>query len=389
MNSRERFAATLAFEPVDHGLLWELAYWVDALRRWYAEGLPGENRIPEDVGTSRAVKGPGSHNWPDVHSYRTDRDVSRYFGFDKGMIRVPVHSWIWPQFESKVIEDRGNTVVEQTGSGCVVEQSKGAKGLPRMLRGPVQDREDWERVKAERLQPDFEARIMTDWDEFVRSAQERDYPLIIGMIPCGMHATLLTLFGEVQYFYALYDQRDLMEEILDYLTDFWIELWDRALSQVTADAAFLFEDMCYRSGSMVSPEMVREMMVPRYQRLTGFLRSHGVEHVIVDTDGDCRELIPLYLEGGITGIFPWEVTNGQDIVEVRKEFPKLHIMGGIGKKPLARGKEAIDAELEAKVPFMFESGGFIATVDHGVPPDVSWENFRYYRERLAEMLGCS
>ena len=143
MNSRERFAATLDFEPVDQGLLWELGYWADAVRRWYDEGLPGDNRIPDDVGSSRAVKGPASHYWPGEESYIVDRDVSRYFGFDRELIRVPVQSWIWPLFERKIIEERENSVIEQTGGGAIVAQSKGAIGLPQMVRGPVANWEDW------------------------------------------------------------------------------------------------------------------------------------------------------------------------------------------------------------------------------------------------------
>ena len=36
---------------------------------------------------------------------------------------------------------------------------------------------------------------------------------------------------------------------------------------------------------------------------------------------------------------------------------------------------------------MVEQGGFIPTVDHTVPPDVSLENFRYYMKRKAELLA--
>ena len=32
------------------------------------------------------------------------------------------------------------------------------------------------------------------------------------------------------------------------------------------------------------------------------------------------------------------------------------------------------------------SGGYIPHVDHGVPPDVSWENLCYYRRKLDAML---
>ena len=30
-------------------------------------------------------------------------------------------------------------------------------------------------------------------------------------------------------------------------------------------------------------------------------------------------------------------------------------------------------------------GGYIPGCDHAIPPDVPWENFRHYRERLAEI----
>ena len=53
---------------------------------------------------------------------------------------------------------------------------------------------------------------------------------------------------------------------------------------------------------------------------------------------------------------------------------------------LAQGPDAIDRELEAKIPFMLEQGGFIPHVDHATPPNVSWENFKYYRRKLNQMI---
>jgi uroporphyrinogen decarboxylase len=77
-----------------------------------------------------------------------------------------------------------------------------------------------------------------------------------------------------------------------------------------------------------------------------------------------------------------------DVVEIRKAFPRLQILGGIDKTQLALGKKAIDRELKAKVtPEMLRHGGYIPHVDHQVPPDVSWEDFKYYRQRLAALIG--
>ena len=45
--------------------------------------------------------------------------------------------------------------------------------------------------------------------------------------------------------------------------------------------------------------------------------------------------------------------------------------GGIDKRVLAAGKDAIDDYLERIIPAMVERGGYIPTCDHGVPDDVS------------------
>lgn len=63
-------------------------------------------------------------------------------------------------------------------------------------------------------------------------------------------------------------------------------------------------------------------------------------------------------------------------------------MGGLDKRALAQGREAIDHEL-ARAGRMFQHGGYVATPDHGVPPDAPWDNFKYFLEQLREMMGKS
>jgi uroporphyrinogen decarboxylase len=111
-----------------------------------------------------------------------------------------------------------------------------------------------------------------------------------------------------------------------------------------------------------------------------------VDAIFVDTDGNCWKLIAPFLEAGVTGLFPFEVNSGMDVVEVRKAFPQLLIQGGLDKLKIAQGKEAVAAELDAKLPAMLQAGGYIPFMDHLVPPEVSWENFCYYRERLNDMI---
>ncbi len=82
---------------------------------------------------------------------------------------------------------------------------------------------------------------------------------------------------------------------------------------------------------------------------------------------------------------PFEVAAGCDVVRTGCEYPDLAIFGGIDKRVLAQGREAIDAMLARIIPEMRARGGYIPTCDHGVPAEVPYEDYLYYRRRVVEM----
>jgi uroporphyrinogen decarboxylase len=128
-------------------------------------------------------------------------------------------------------------------------------------------------------------------------------------------------------------------------------------------------------------------MLPRYRRIVDTIRAAGVDLILVDSDGDVSELIPIWLEAGINGVQPLEQAAGNDLATYRREYGRDLVMtGGIDKRALARGREHLDRELAEKLPLALE-GGYLPMIDHGVPPDVSWENWQYYWGKKKEMLG--
>jgi uroporphyrinogen decarboxylase len=151
------------------------------------------------------------------------------------------------------------------------------------------------------------------------------------------------------------------------------------------DCAHIWEDISANKDSMVSPKIFREFMTPYYKQLTDFLKGRGVKIILVDTDGNCDRLIPLFLEAGVTGLYPMEVSAGMDVVEARKKYPQLQMMGGVPKSDIALGRQRIDEFLE-DVDFLLEKGGYIPIGDHLIPPDVPWEEFKYYREKLNRLI---
>jgi uroporphyrinogen decarboxylase len=373
----------MTFEKPDRNLFWEMGYWTDTLGRWYGEGLPrttGQKRRPGE-----GVRGENAPH-DDLSTTRVrDMEVHKTLGFDNGMVCLPVNSGPEPRFEQTVFEETEEYLIYQDELGVKKKLNKQEASTPEFIGWQIATRDDFERIKAERFQPSLKQRVPRNWSELVENYQKRDYPLTIGGYPCGFYGFLRYLMGEEQLLLNFYDDPDLVRDIMNFLADFWIGLWDQALSQVKVDCANFWEDMAYRNGPLISPAMFKAFMTPCYQKVTGFLKDWGVKVILVDSDGNLDKLIPLFLEAGLTGIYPIEIQAGNDVVSIRKTYPKLHILGGIDKIKIAQGKEAIDEEL-TKIPFMLRSGGYVPHIDHLVHPEISWPDFCYYRRCLRKMI---
>ena len=385
MNARERFLAVMGFEPVDRTLLWEFGYWSGAVRRWYREGLPKQQGIPDWLPDGKGILGEGIYWDPTDPTRIFGADLHECFGLDEGLRQVPLNIYFNPPFEEVVLEDHGDWVVSMEKTGIIKRDRKDRASLPDYVGWPVKTREDWERLKAERLQPTLEGRLPANWSDFLKEYPNRTYPLAIGGQQ-GFFGTPRYLLGPENLLVSYYDDPDLIHDTVSYLASFWASIYDQVLSQVKPDIALIWEDMCYKAGPLVSPATFREFILPGYRKLTGVFRDHGVNCIAVDTDGDCWKLIPLFVEGGVTCLYPFEVNANMDVSKVREAYPKLQMFGGVDKVAMAVGKEQIDGELKSKVAPVLKTGGYIPYCDHLVPPDVSWQNFVYYRRRLAEVI---
>ena len=386
MNIRERFLATFEFAACPRTPRWEMGYWSGTIQRWYEEGLPGtQAELRASEGHGDWVNGPAQPAGPPDVDAR-DQDVSAYFAFDKGAVAVAVNSTVSPLYEDVVLEEDEEYITTRQDDGVVARQLKNSLGtMPEWMDFPVHNRVEWEKFKAERYQPDLAQRVPENWDALVEQYNQRDYPLCLGSGFTGYFGTCRQIIGLERLLTLFYDDPAWARDMFDYLADFYVALYDQVLSAVKVDYCLHWEDMCFNHGPLVSPGMFKQYMVEPYKRLTGLLHDHGVQYVMVDNDGDTSSLIPLFIEGGVNCIYPLEVNSNMDVAVVRRNHPTLRMQGGIDKQALAMGKDAIDQELARRAPVVLE-GGYIPHVDHGVPPDVSWENFCYYRHELDNIL---
>lgn len=365
MNERERFLATMHYQPRDRTPICDFNFWDETLPLWHEQGLPR-------------------------HVTRENSDD--FFGLDRllnGGTSTGVSADLAPAFEEVVLEDRGDHEVVQQTDGVRVLRRKFMSSIPQHLGHLLTDRASWEEHYKPRLDPANPARYPADWDERVVQwcDPDRDLPLIL---PGG------SLFGRIRDWLGLenvamvlYDDPAWFEEMVETVADNIIGTLTRLLATgAQFDACSMWEDMAYKAGPLISPTHFERYLVPHYRRISDLVRAHGVDVIYLDCDGRIDQLVPLWLEAGINCMFPLEVgTWGADPVKFRQEYGKdLLLMGGFDKKILARSKDEIAAEIYRLTPLV-EEGGFIGFCDHRVPPDVPYENYLFYVRTVREVWG--
>jgi hypothetical protein len=406
MNARERFLEVCNFNRHVPTLKWEFGYWGETVKKWYAQGLPQKRypALPTQVTTPASslyipawtcrhdgvlpngiAVMAGALYWP-TQGFPVDTDVRDHFGMDQQHRLVDVNLLFDPMFDVEIIEESDRLLKYRDIDGVKRIFLKEEATIPTAYEWPITGWESWRRLKAERLSAkNVAARFPKNWPELVREYRNRDYPLAIGGYPHGFFGTLVHLLGYENVFVWYHEEPELIHDILATFAEVWLAVFAEVLSQVEIDDWEIWEDMSDRKGSMISPRMVREFLLPYMKRIADFVKARGVRQIHLDTDGDCRSLIPMFMEVGVTGMWPFEQTGSIDLLAIRRQYPTLVMAGGIPKGALARGREAIDRAIEP-VEEMLRHGGYVPHADHFVPPDVSLADFSYYRSRLNELI---
>jgi hypothetical protein len=376
MTDRQRRLATLAFGEPDRVPLEPGHGRESTLKRWHEEGLPANLVAGEEV-TAYAYRSAGGHRPLPV--------AGEGFAVDVRMI---------PQFEEKVLERRGPTQVVQDWKGNVCEI--GAEFdvtylrnpvdfvTRRWIRCPVESRSDWLDI-ARRYDPADPARLPADAADRSRRLADRGWTISLD-IP-GPFWQLREWLGFERLCTLFYDDLPFLRHLIGFWSTFVALVLERTFGVFVPDEVHLNEDMAFKGFSMISPAMVREHLLPVWSRWGELIREAGCPVYGMDSDGYVGELIPLWIEAGISVCDPMEVAAGNDLPGFRSKFGRrMAYRGGIDKRAIARGGAAIEREIARLAP-VIDSGGYIPGCDHGVPADVSWPDFVHYVGLLARATG--
>jgi len=359
MNHRERVIRTVQFQEVD-ALPFRHAYGLmpGVLDDWYSEGLPS--------------------------SVKTEKDIYEYFGFPTRPQGLPLSVGFDPPFESKVLEEDDEYRIAVDSMGRTTKVLKNYATLPLAMDFPVKDMSTWQDYKRRiKFSP---KRIGGNLEQVANDNIARGHMNTFGTM--GFYWFPRDLMGDENLCVAYYEQPELVKDILETWCSLIEGVLTAALERVKIDSIHFGEDMAYRNASMVSRQIFDEFIKPYYERIYRLVRQYEVPVFSVDTDGCVNELIAWFSECGVNLIGPNEVQAGNDIKTYRRKFGRtMAYDGGLDKRILTIGRDAIDDMLENTIPFMKETGGgWIVCIDHRVIKGTSLADFQYYVNRVHEMV---
>jgi len=296
-----------------------------------------------------------------------------------------------PAFDTIILEDRGEYELVQDYAGRGVLYFKGRRNgfMPEYVTHPATDMKSWETNCKWRLTVTPERLAAAENTGKRAAADVAVSGRLVSERAVGGYMYLRSLIGPEDLLYKFYDEPELIHDCMQT----WFNVADAVIAEhqkhVTIDEFFIAEDICFNTSSLISPDMMREFLFPYYQQIITNIKARQLDKsrrlfFQVDTDGYCDCVIDEYRSLGMDMLSPFEAASDCDVVRTAAQYPDLIMSGGIDKRILAESKEAIDRMLDRIMPPMKKRGGFIPTCDHGVPEEVSFENYIYFRQRLNE-----
>ena len=368
MNNRERAMNILHYKSVDRMPAVHFGYWPELLVEWAEQG-----HISMEL----------ARNWGDGNA--ADVEIDKIIGWDFNWSRtVGAYNSLFPAFETKVLEKLpGGFIRRQNADGLIERVREGAGSIPAEDDYQLKDRASFEEL--------YKPKMLFTKDripyEYIRETvkEDRDYP--VGLHLGSVLGQIRSMLSVVGMSYMICDDYELFGEIIDTYADMQYKCVEEILKTgAKFDYAHYWEDICFKNGPLISPDMFEELCAKHYKKRDELCHKYGLDIISLDCDGVTERLLPTWFENGVNTMFPIEVgTWGDQFLPARKKYGKGMLgVGGMDKTALRKDKAAVDKEIE-RMKALVSEGGFIPCPDHRLMPGSKFDLVKYYAEEIKKI----
>ncbi len=185
----------------------------------------------------------------------------------------------------------------------------------------------------------------------------------------------LLAIGMTDAFYLFYDNRPLVEKLMDILLENQEKVMRAVCDRFADDLALVMvnDDIAYNAGLMIKPEMFMDIFPHRMKHLIAPAKEHD-KLVLMHTDGRTDAFLDILYDVGIDINHPVE-PESNDLAEVKERWAgRMALIGNIPTVLLAYGRqEEIEEQVREYCVKVAPGGGYAlgssTSIMDGIPPE--------------------
>jgi uroporphyrinogen decarboxylase len=246
--------------------------------------------------------------------------------------------------------------------------SRGQRGWQDEHHGPIGSWEDFEKYPWPTVRE-------SDFEDVIRLAPMLPDGLkAYVMVPGGILENLVSSFGYEQLCFALIEQPDLVQAVVDKVGGVELAVYDMVCPMDHVGAVWLNDDLGFKTQTMISPRDLRTFVFPWHKRMVERAHSYG-KPCLLHACGNLREV----MDDLIDDVKIDAKHSFEDVIQPVAEFKRIYgsrvaALGGIDVDVLTRSTpDEIRAYTQKVLEACMPGGGFGLgsgnTVANYVPPE--------------------
>ncbi len=185
-----------------------------------------------------------------------------------------------------------------------------------------------------------------------------------------------------EWYISLVSRKDYIHAVYDRQTDIAVENLKTLFREVGdgIDVIFLCgTDFGTQSSSFCSPETFRDLYMPYYKKMTGWIHENTSWKIFKHSCGAVFDFVPLFIEAGFDILNPVQLSAaGMDAVKLKKEYGKEITFWGGGvdtQRTLPFGSpEEVRKEVLTRLDIFSRGGGYVFNTVHNIQAKTPLEN---------------
>jgi uroporphyrinogen decarboxylase len=138
------------------------------------------------------------------------------------------------------------------------------------------------------------------------------------------------------------------------------------------------DDLGYKGGTFMSPEMYEDMIYPWHVKATELAKKYGA-FVNMHSHGNINAIVPLLVEAGLDVLNPVGPMDNMDLKTLKEKYgDDICFQGGLSRYIGFMSLEELREHLLDRLRVGTPGGGFILSSEGDIPVEMSMENFKAF-----------